>query len=97
MSRSLKLLVLSNGAVGHTQRWVDYFVDRGDDVHLGSLESGVATRATEHALPQLAPFGMLKYPLAVPAARRLADRLQPDVVACHFVPNYGFMGGKSER
>lgn len=97
MGQGLCLLVLSNGAVGHTQRWVDYFVDRGDEVHLASLECGVPTRAVEHRLPTLAPIGALKYPLAVPAARRLADRVKPDVIIGHFVPNYGFMGALMGR
>jgi len=95
--RPLRLLVLSSGGVGHTQRWVDYFVDRGDEVHLASLESGVPTRATEHRLPALAPVGLLKYPLAVPAVKRLIGTLDPDVVVGHFVPNYGFMGALAGR
>jgi glycosyltransferase involved in cell wall biosynthesis len=87
----LRLLVLSNGAVGHTQRWVDYFVDRGDEVHLASLESGVPTRAHEHRLPSLVPLSALKYPMTVPWVRKLVQRLKPDAVVGHFVPNYGFL------
>lgn len=90
MSR-LRLLVLSNGGVGHTERWVDYFADRGDDVHLASIESGVPTRAVEHRLPSLLPVPMLRYPAALPWVARLAKRVDPDVVVGHFVPNYGFL------
>jgi L-malate glycosyltransferase len=90
--RRMRILVLSSGGVGHTQRWVDYFVDQGDEVHLATLETGVPTRALEHRLPSLAPVPALKYPMAVPWLRRLARELRPDVVAAHYVPNYGLMG-----
>jgi glycosyltransferase involved in cell wall biosynthesis len=93
----LTLLVLSSGAVGHTQRWVDYFVDRGDEVHLASVEAGVPTRAIEHRLPSLAPVGVLRYPLTVPFVKRLVARIDPDVVVGHFVPNYGFVGALTGR
>lgn len=92
MSGPLRLLVLANAAVGHTQRWVDYFVDRGDEVVLASLEQGVPTRAREERLPSLAPLQALKYPLSVPFVRRIANRLDPECVVAHFVPNYGLVG-----
>jgi glycosyltransferase involved in cell wall biosynthesis len=97
MSERLRLLVLSNGAVGHTQRWVDYFVDRGDDVCLASVERGVPTRAREVRLPSLAPVGALRYPLTLPWVRRLAAEFDPDCVVAHFVPNYGFIGALCGR
>jgi len=97
LPEKLRLLVLSNGGVGHTQRWVDYFVERGDEVHLASIERGVPTRATEHRLPALAPIQAVKYPLTLPWARRLANRVKPDVVVAHFVPNYGFVASLLAR
>jgi len=90
--KKLRLLVLSNGSVYHTQRWVDYFADRGDEVHVASLEANLPMRATTHSLPVLAPVKAMSYPMSLPWVRKLADRIEPDVVVGHFVPSYGFMG-----
>ena len=92
MPKKLRLLVLSNGSVYHTQRWVDYFVDRGDDVHLASLEPCLPMRAATHRLPALAPILAIRYPMSLPWLKSLADRVCPDVVVGHFVPSYGFIG-----
>jgi glycosyltransferase involved in cell wall biosynthesis len=87
----LRLLVLSNGSVYHTQRWADYFVDRGDWVHVASVEPHLPSRAETRRLPALAPIAALRYPLVLPWLKRLAARVEPDVVVGHFVPNYGFL------
>ncbi len=96
-TKRLCLLVLSNGAVYHTQRWVDYFVDCGDEVHLASLDRCLPTRATAHKLPSIVPIHALRYPLTLPWVQRLYRRFRPDVIVAHFVPAYGFLGALMRR
>ena len=96
-SGRLRLLILSNGSVTHTQRWADYFVDQGDEVHVASLEPCLPTRAHAHQLPSLVPINALRYPMTVPAVRRLARAMGANMVAAHFVPNYGMIGALAGR
>jgi glycosyltransferase involved in cell wall biosynthesis len=49
------------------------------------------SRAETRRLPALAPIAALRYPLVLPWLKRLAARVEPDVVVGHFVPNYGFL------
>ena len=88
--------MLSNAAVIHTRRWVEYFRGRGHEVGLWSLEPGPADLGAQ-ALPRLPLPGFLRYPLARPALERALDRFGPALVVAHFVPNYGVLGALSGR
>ena len=90
----MRIATLSNAAVVHTQRWVEFFRARGHEARLWSLEAG-PPELDAAPLPRLPLPGLLRYPLAVPALRRALDRFRPDVVDAHFVPNYGLMGALS--
>jgi glycosyltransferase involved in cell wall biosynthesis len=90
----VKIATLSNAAVIHTRRWVEYFRSRGHEVRLWSLESGPPALGAVR-LPSLPLPGFLRYPLAVPALARALRAYRPDLVDAHFVPNYGLMGALS--
>ena len=92
----MKIATLSNAAVAHTQRWVEFFRSRGHEVRVWSLEPGPPGFPIE-PLPALPLPGVLRYPLSVPALRAALARFAPDVIDAHFVPNYGLMGALSGR
>jgi glycosyltransferase involved in cell wall biosynthesis len=92
----VKIAVLGNASVIHTQRWAGWFRGRGHAVEVWSLEPGPPGFAA-HALPSPPLPGFLRYPLAVPALRRALARFTPDVVDAHYVPNYGLMGALCGR
>jgi len=92
----VKIATLSNAAVGHTARWVEFFRGRGHEVGVWSLERGPAELGA-HALPAAPLPGALRYPLAVPALRAALRAFAPDVVDAHYVPNYGLMGALAGR
>lgn len=83
--------MLSNAAVAHTARWVEYFRGRAHEVRLWSLEDGPEALGARR-LPRLPLPGLLRYPLAAPALRRALAAFRPDLVIAHFVPNYGMLG-----
>ena len=87
----MRIATLSNAAVIHTRRWVEYFRARGHEVRLWSLEPAPAGLEAER-IPTLRLPGFLRYPSSVPALRRSLADFRPDVVDAHFVPNYGLMG-----
>jgi glycosyltransferase involved in cell wall biosynthesis len=88
--------MLSNAAVIHTRRWVEYFRGRGHEVGLWSLEPGPAELAAQ-PLPRLPLPGFARYPLARPALDHALERFGPDLVVAHFVPNYGLLGALCGR
>ncbi len=88
--------MLSNAAVVHTARWVEYFRGRGHEVRLWSLEHGPDALGAER-LPRLPLPGVLRYPLAAPALGRALAAFGPDLVNAHFVPNYGVLGALCGR
>ena len=92
---TMKVLFLSDAKSYHTQRWVDYFVDRGHLCFLVSLEKGIPTKAEEFFIESkiLPPY--LKYALSVRKVRRIIKKTKPDLVNAHFVPNYGLIGALS--
>jgi glycosyltransferase involved in cell wall biosynthesis len=91
----MKILFLSDARSQHTRRWVDYFVDRGHKCFLVSLEKGVPTKAIEFLINYKILPSFLKYPLSVPKVKKIIDKIKPDLINAHFVPNYGLMGALS--
>jgi glycosyltransferase involved in cell wall biosynthesis len=88
----MKILFLSDASSHHTQRWVNYFVEKGHLCFLAALDRGFKTKATECHLPSPPLPNFLRYPSALSPARSLVKRIQPDIINAHFVPSYGFLG-----
>jgi glycosyltransferase involved in cell wall biosynthesis len=87
----MRIAMLSNAAVVHTARWLEYFRGRAHEVELWSLEDGPEGLAARR-LPRLPLPGLVRYPLAAPALGRALAAFRPDLVNAHFVPNYGMLG-----
>jgi glycosyltransferase involved in cell wall biosynthesis len=88
----MRILFLSNARSHHTQRWVNYFVDRGLNCFLVSLEKGTQTKAEEIFIDSKTLPSFLKYPLSVRKVKKIAEKIKPDLTNAHFVPNYGLIG-----
>jgi glycosyltransferase involved in cell wall biosynthesis len=90
----MRILFLSDAGSYHTQRWVNYFVDRGHGCFLISLERGFPTKAQEFPVRAAPLPNFLKYPLSVTKIKKIARNIRPDLVNAHFVPNYGLIGAR---
>lgn len=93
MASGPRLFLLGDARQVHLHRWAAYFDDAGYDVLTFSLEPPLCDYpGAMHTLdvPQSLPDA-LRYPLAVPAARKLVARFKPHLINAHFVPNYGMM------
>jgi glycosyltransferase involved in cell wall biosynthesis len=88
----MKILFLSDAKSYHTRRWVDYFVDRGHQCFLISLEKGIPTKAEEFLINSKIFPSFLKYPLSVRKVKNIAEKIKPDLINAHFVPSYGVVG-----
>jgi glycosyltransferase involved in cell wall biosynthesis len=88
----MRILFLSDAQTYHTQRWVNYFADRGHSCFLTTLDRGFETRAEEFFFPSKILPNYLKYPLSAISIKRLLEKTRPDLVNAHFVPSYGLTG-----
>jgi glycosyltransferase involved in cell wall biosynthesis len=95
--KPLRVLGIGDGRSRHFIRWARRLVDRGHDVHV--LSNRMTDRPhdldgiTAHTLDDLDPLlkvrGVRRYRIA-PALRRLAGRVEPDVVHSHDLTPYGW-------
>ena len=86
----MRILYVADAQSVHTLRWAEAFRDRGDEVHVATFRPTTIQGVTVHRLPT-GGLGRLGYLLALPALRRLAERLRPDVVHAQYVTSYGFL------
>ena len=91
----MRLCIIANPESIHTRRWVRYFVERGDEVHL----------IGEHATWQVPPAGVVLHDLTrlvnvrkvryiawALAVRQLVREIHPDLLHAHQVASAGWLG-----
>ena len=86
----MRILLVSDAASVHTQRWAESLRAQGDEVHVASFRPADIAGVQVHLLPTFG-IGRAGYLLAVPLLRRLAARLRPGVVHAHYLTSYGFV------
>lgn len=85
-----------------TQRWLRHAADRGDTVHVVTLDpssaslTGVREHLVGRRIPRRVPRS-LRMVLAIPEVRALVRRLRPDVVHSHYAWGFGIWGAATGR
>lgn len=99
----MKICYIANAGSIHTQRWVEYFADRGHDVHLisprpfgnSSIEN-VKLYILKTFRPQIR---IMSFPINLPfyaiQVRILVARIKPDILHAHYVADCGSWGALS--
>jgi len=84
----VNILMLGDARTEHLARWARHYRSRGDTVWVASAQDGLLVD-----VPLRLPLGRgaVGYPLLVPVLRRIIEELKPDVLAAHYLPNYGLM------
>lgn len=87
----MKLLFLAAANSVHSWRWVEYFADRGHEVHWISLVpfARVAGKGIHTHEVRSYPVGPLSLVAAARTTRRIARAIRPDVFHVHSVGAYG--------
>jgi L-malate glycosyltransferase len=86
------LLLIADGRSIHTQRWADYFVQRGHAVHLVTYDPMNRTLpgVTEHVLYSRWDNLYLAFIPRQLQIRKIIRRIRPDIIHAHFIAKYGF-------
>lgn len=96
----LRICFLADAPSVLNQRWFAHAVDRGDEVHVITLDpssepvSGVIEHVVGAGLPARVPRSA-RMLLALPEARRLVRQLRPDIVHSHYAWGFGIWGAAS--
>jgi len=88
----LILILIADGRSIHTQRWAEYFADRGHEVHLITYDpmNRALPGVTEHVI---ASYWRNLYLSFIPrhlVIKRLVKQIMPDLIHAHFIAKYGF-------
>jgi len=89
----VRICYLADAGSVHTQKWVNYFAEKGHDVHLVSLrfEDHLHRNVKLHQVRQnRTPLASSILP-AIPI-RSLVRSIGPDILHAHYVSDYGFWG-----
>ncbi len=89
---ALRIAYLSIGRHVHTERWLRFFVERGHDVHLLTVQPGPMPGVTVHDISSHAGPKPLRYATSLLKVRALLGRIDPDVLHTHFLTGYGYWG-----
>lgn len=96
---AVRLCFIADAGSIHTQKWVNYFAQKGHEVHLISPRpgDGYAEGVQLYLLPRLAPriWTISKYLSALLSflpTRRLVGRINPDILNAHYITLQGYLG-----
>lgn len=86
------ILLIADGRSIHTQRWAEYFAQKGHRVHLISYESMSRSveGVTEHVLTSRWKNLYLAFIPRHLTILRLLNQINPDIIHAHFIAKYGF-------
>ena len=97
----MRICFLADGSLIHTHRWIQYFAEKGYQIHLIStneIRFGPLDNVTIHRIIPVFQKRMqiISYFLdtftSIFKARKLIRIIKPDIVHAHFLTDYGLMG-----
>jgi glycosyltransferase involved in cell wall biosynthesis len=91
----MRIAYLSIGGHIHTERWLEYFVEKGHDVHLLTVQPSPIPGVRVHDIRTAIPVKPLHYAAALRKVRSVLRNIAPDLLHTHFLTGYGYWGAFS--
>ncbi len=91
----MKICLCANGSSIHTKRWINYFVDRGHEVHLVSNISYKYKSSKFHILKNYTNNRHLNFFGYCLQIKKIINKIKPDIIHSHYATTYGFLGALS--
>lgn len=88
----VRICLLADAQSIHIQRWLNFFSDRGHEVHVVSFRPNGSTVGQIHAYEWGRRLGKWRYLLYLGHIRRLVRYLKPQIVHAHHATSYGLAG-----
>jgi len=89
----MRLCYLANATSVHAQKWINYFADRGHQVHLISLDkpdSNDFPNVTLHTVKRANTIRGVSLLMLIRQIRRILKSTTPDIIHAHYASTYGF-------
>ncbi|MBD3216873.1 MAG: glycosyltransferase [candidate division Zixibacteria bacterium] len=90
----MRLLLAGDIRPVHLRRYAEYFKERGHDVAVASAENS-SDYTPDYDIRVFSAPDVIKYPTGIFSFRKALNDFKPDILNCHFVPNYGLLGAMS--
>jgi len=87
----MRLLLAGDIRAVHLRRYAEYFRGKDHDVAVASAESDPHIKP-DYKIDAIQNPAVIRYISAVSSFKRIIRDFKPDLVNCHYVPNYGFLG-----
>jgi glycosyltransferase involved in cell wall biosynthesis len=87
----MRVLLVAAGNSVHTLRWANALAERGVDTHLLTEHEPLPLFAASVQVHRMPHHRGLGYWLNRPAAKKLAEKLRPDVINAHYATGYGLL------
>jgi len=91
----MRIAYLSIGGHIHTERWLRFFVNRGHDVHLMTVQPIPMEGVKLYDIRTGIPVKPLHYAVALRKVKRILAEVRPDLLHTHFLTGYGYWGAFS--
>lgn len=91
----MKICYLSAAGSYHTQKWCQFFHERGHEVHLITLTPGICPHAETHVVKTKmndrhdSSVRKMEYLLHGKEVTRIISEINPDIIHAHRIPSYG--------
>ncbi|HEQ99118.1 MAG TPA: glycosyltransferase [candidate division Zixibacteria bacterium] len=90
----MRLMLAGDIRPVHLRRYAEYFRKQGHDVAVVSAEKA-SDYAPDYPLKAFNTPGAIKYPMTILSFKKAVADFKPDLLNCHYVPNYGLLGAMS--
>ncbi len=88
----MRLAFLSIGRHIHTERWIQWFAQKGHECHLLTVQPGHVEGVTVHDITSDAGPKPLRYLFSLRRVKKILKEIQPDLLNTHFLTGYGYWG-----
>lgn len=88
----MRLAFLSIGRHIHTERWIQWFAQRGHECHLLTVQPGEVEGVTVHDITTGTGPKPLRYLFSLRKVKKALAEIKPDLLNTHFLTGYGYWG-----
>ena len=88
----MRIAFLSIGRHIHTERWIQWFAQRGHECHLLTVQPGDIEGVEVHDIRSIAHPKPLHYAISLVKVKSVLKKINPDILNTHFLTGYGYWG-----
>lgn len=99
----MKICYLADINSAHTHKWLNYFKNKGYDIHVISLGNGKYEGVTVHCLDitdnvmkKASDKNKLRYFKKIKRVKELVNEIKPDILHAHYATSYGLLGALAD-